>query len=100
MSPRLALLTILPLVAAAPNLSSAADQPSFPDQQQMMQQLQEAQHFARQAGQDMVRALDALGRAVPQYGMPYVDRDGNIVIPRLQRGPEGAPAPDGTTGPL
>jgi hypothetical protein len=92
-TPRLALLMILPLVALAPSLSSAADQPAFPDQQ-MMQQLLEAQRLARQAGQDMVRALDALGRAVPQYGMPYLDRDGNIVIPRMRRAGEGTPVPE------
>ena len=97
--PRLALLGILPLVALAPNLSSAADQPSFPDQQ-MMQQLLEAQRLARQAGDDMVRALDALGRAVPQYGMPYLDRDGNIVIPRLRRAPEGTQVPEVSPAPL
>ncbi len=96
MTPRLALLTILPLVALAPSLSSAADQPAFPDRQ-MMQQLAEAQRLARQAGADMMRALDALEQAVPQYGMPYLDRDGNIVIPRRpSRGtlvPEPEPAP-------
>ncbi len=99
MTPRLALLTILPLVALAPSLSAAADQRDFPDQQ-MMQQLEEAQRLAQQAGTDMVRALDALGRAVPQYGMPYLDRNGDIVIPRLARRPIGTPVPEDAPGPL
>ncbi|HUK60330.1 MAG TPA: hypothetical protein VLV50_13950 [Stellaceae bacterium] len=97
MTPRLALLLIVPLVALAPNLSSAADQRDFPDAQ-MMQQFAEAQRLARQAGEDMVRAMDALARAVPRYGMPYLDRDGNIVIPRV---PRGTPVPDeGPSGSL
>jgi len=99
MNPRLALLTILPLVAAAPSFSSAADQPAFPDRQ-MMQQLAEAQRLARQAGDDMIRALDALGRAVPQYGMPYMDPAGNIIIPRVSRPPAGTPVPDPSPTPL
>ena len=99
MTPRLALLTILPLVALTPTLSSAADQPGFADQQ-MMQQLQEAQRLARQAGQDMVKALDALSRAMPQYGMPYIDRYGNIVIPRRNPAPIGEPVPDAPPGTL
>jgi hypothetical protein len=100
MTPRLALLTILPLVALMPTLSSAADQPGAFTDQQMMQQLLEAQRLARQAGQDMVRALDALSRAVPQYGMPYIDRDGNIVIPRRRPAPIGEPVPDAPPGTL
>ena len=99
MTPRLALLTILPLVALAPSLSSAADRPAFPDRQ-MLQQFAEAQRLARQAGADMMRALDALEQAVPQYGMPYLDRDGNIVIPRLQRPPAGTPVPESAPEPL
>jgi hypothetical protein len=99
MSRRLALLSILPLLAVEPTLSNAADQPNFPDQQ-MMQQLTEAQRLAQQAGVDMIGALDALARAVPRYGVPYMDRDGNIIIPRLRPVPDGTPVPEAAPGPI
>jgi hypothetical protein len=99
MSRRLALLSILPLLAVEPTLSNAADQPNFADQQ-IMQQLAEAQRLAQQAGVDMMGAIDALARAVPRYGVPYIDRYGNIVIPRLRHVPDGTPVPETPPGPL
>ena len=47
---------------------------------------------ARQALEQLGRALDRLEGMVerlPSYGMPYFDRDGDIVIPRR----EGSPPP-------
>ena len=99
MSRRLALLGIVPLLAVAPTLSNAAAQPNAPDQE-MMQQLAEAQRLAQQAGIDMVEALDTLARAVPRYGAPYIDRDGDIIIPRLRPVPDGTPVPETPPGPL
>ncbi len=46
---------------------------------------------ARQALEELGRALDTLEGMVerlPSYGLPYLDKDGDIVIPRRE-----APAP-------
>lgn len=48
------------------------------------------QGAARQALEQLDRALDHLEGMVerlPSYGMPYVDEDGDIVIPRHDRTP-------------
>jgi hypothetical protein len=82
MTPRTFLLTVLPILALAPSLSTAAGQPpEFPDPQ-MRQQLQQAEELARQGTADLLRSIELLESAIPTYGLPYVDGDGNIVIPR------------------
>lgn len=95
MNPRVALLTLVPLLALQPSLSTmAAAHESFPDQQ-LLDQLREAQDYAMRAGQDLAQSLIILRQAIPRYGMPYVDQHGNIVIPRLPSPPtEGTAVPD------
>ena len=97
MTPRILILTILPILAIEPALSRAAD---FPDQE-MTQQLQEAQRLARQAGDDLLHSLQSLVQAIPQYGLPYLDERGNIVIPRVRRiVRRGVPVPEDGSGPI
>ena len=86
MTPRLLLLTIAPLLAVEPGLSSAAGQPLPFADEQLSEQLQQARELARQAGEDLIRSLQIIEGAIPQYGLPYLDGQGNIVIPR--RNPE------------
>ena len=96
MNPRLLLLVMLPLLAAGPALSNDAGRaPPFADPQ-MIDQLREAQDLARQAGERLLRSFEALERAIPRYGVPYIDADGNIVIPRRNR-PRGTPVPEAPT---
>jgi hypothetical protein len=91
MTPRTFLLALLPVLAVAPNLSSAAGQePEFPDPQ-MRQQLQEAGELARKGTEELMRSMQLLESAIPTYGLPYLDGDGNIVIPRRHI---PAPIPD------
>jgi hypothetical protein len=94
MTPRglLLLLSVVPLIAVEPGLSSAAGQSLPFGDPQIDQQLRQAEDLARQAGERFWRSLEALGRDLPRYGLPYVDDAGNIVIPR--RG--GAAVPRGT----
>ncbi len=49
---------------------------------------------ARQALEQLDRALDRLEGMVerlPRYGTPYIDEDGDIVIPRRDQAPPPAP---------
>ena len=95
MTPRILLLSIVPLLAVEPGLSSAAG-PALPfADERLSEQLQQAQDLARQAGENLVRSLQILESALPRYGLPYLDGQGNIVIPRLDRAaPGGTPIPD------
>jgi hypothetical protein len=56
-------------------------QPYAPDEA-----MRHAEELAREGMDKLLRALETLRDAVPQYGAPYMDRDGNIVIPRLPPG--------------
>lgn len=65
----------------------------------------EAERMARQAARQMLEALDAAIGAIPQYEVPRLLENGDIVIRRKrpeeapgQRGPEGMPAPWGGRG--
>jgi hypothetical protein len=85
MSPRLLLLSMIPVLALAPALSRAEGPPSpFPDAE-IREQLHQAEKYARQAGEELMRSLQRLESAIPRYGVPYVDESGNIVIPRRHR---------------
>lgn len=58
----------------------------------------EPEELAREGVEKLMRALEGLLQAIPQYGAPYVDEDGDIVIPRLnppaERDENGEDAPD------
>jgi hypothetical protein len=56
-------------------------QPYAPDEA-----MRHAEELAREGMDKLLRALETLRDAVPQYGVPYMDKDGNIVIPRLPPG--------------
>lgn len=78
----------------------AAD-PSAPGESQRKQE--QAAELAIEATQKLMAALELLIQSLPQYGMPRIDEDGNIVIPRLPKtgdsesGGEGGeePGPEG-----
>jgi hypothetical protein len=95
MTPRFLLLSILPLLAIEPGLSSAAGQPLPFAEERLSQELQQAQELARQAGETLARSLQIIESAIPRYGLPYLDDQGNIVIPRRNRAsPRGTPIPE------
>ena len=97
MTPRLLLLLIVPLLAVEPGLSSAAGQSLPFADPQLAEQLQQAQALARAAGDDLLRSLQTLESAVPQYGLPFVDEQGDIIIPRRHGPlPRGTPIPSRT----
>ncbi len=90
MPPRLLLLAILPLLALAPPLSRAEQPAPFPDDA-MQAQIRQAEELARRAGEDLLHSFQVLQSAIPRYGVPYIDGNGDIVIPRRHR-----PPPNGT----
>jgi hypothetical protein len=75
-------LTLLLLAGATPALAEEERDPFVPDWR----------GSARQALEQLESALDSLQGMVerlPSYGMPYLDEDGDIVVPR--EGPLPAP---------
>jgi hypothetical protein len=65
---------------------SAADEPS---------QRERAEQFARQGMERLMQALDLLLQSIPQYELPVINDNGDIIIRRRHgTGPaEPAPAP-------
>lgn len=43
------------------------------------------EEMAREGIERLMNALEAFLSSIPQYGVPYVDDDGDIVIPRLNQ---------------
>jgi hypothetical protein len=85
MSPRLLLLSMIPVIALSPALSRAEGPPSPVPDAEIRERLQQMEQYARQAGDELIRSLQLIESAIPRYGVPYVDESGNIVIPRRQR---------------
>jgi hypothetical protein len=65
---------------------SAADEPS---------QRERAEEFARQGMERLMQALDLLFQSIPQYELPVINENGDIIIRRRhETGPtEPAPSP-------
>lgn len=61
------------------------------------------EEMAREGVERLMDALETFLSSIPQYGVPYVDEDGNIVIPRLNQPDDEEPpqqdqdAPSGQT---
>jgi hypothetical protein len=56
----------------------------------LAEEFRRAEEMARQGVQQLLSSLDLLVRAIPQYGMPRMNGNGDIVIPR-KRPPDGPP---------
>ena len=93
MSRGLRIVTAL-VLAHAPVAAAAEWVPPFPDQQ-TQEQWKEAEERARKGVQELLQSLELFKDALPDYGLPYVDSDGDIVIPRKwRRSPHrGTPVP-------
>jgi len=95
MSPRLLWLSVLPVLALQPALSRAAGQHLTIDNPPITETLREAGDLARKAKDELLRSFELLREAIPRYGLPYLDANGNIVVPRQPRraAPRGIPIP-------
>jgi hypothetical protein len=82
------------LLAHAPVLPAADQAPSFPDRQ-TQEQWRHAEELARKGVEELMRSLELFKEGLPVYGAPYIDGNGNIVIPRRPSTPEtGTPVPE------
>jgi hypothetical protein len=82
MSAGLRLLTAL-LLAHASSAAAEDRAPSFPDQQ-TQEQWKRAEELARKGMDELLQSLKLFKDGLPEYGTPYVNRNGDIVIPRKQ----------------
>lgn len=71
----LAALATTPAAAQAPQQAPQATEPEARAPEEM----------AREGVELLLRALRGFLEAVPQYGLPRIDDNGDIVIPRLRR---------------
>lgn len=65
--------------------------------QQDDQQQSDPEALAREGAQKLMQALEGLLQVIPQYGMPRIEENGDIVIPRLDK--PGTPENDGKDKP-
>ncbi len=99
---RVPLLLALLLGVIPPSSALAGEPPAAPwSDPQVNERLREAERLARQGVEQLLQSIETLRDALPQYGAPYFDRNGNIVIPRLDPPaphavPVPRPAPDRT----
>jgi hypothetical protein len=76
------------LVVAGPGVAAAATgQPAWPDGDRLARDMREAGELIRQGLEKMLGSIDTALRTMPQYELPTIDADGNIII---RRKPPGA----------
>ena len=85
------------VLANAPAVQAAAEDriPSFPTQH-MQQEWKRAEGLARKGIDELLQSLEVFKDSLPEYGLPYVDPRGNIIIPHKRRAPLhfGTPVPE------
>ena len=90
-----ALLLVATCLALSPQRVEAADK--SPAQERLEQQLRDAEALLRQGLDRMSGAVDALIQAVPQYELPHLNDDGDIIIRRKRPAPAPKAEEDGRT---
>ena len=98
-------MRIATAAAALIILTAPAFADDVPPPEDSQQKQDQAAKLAMEATQKLMQALELLIKSLPQYGLPRIDEDGNIIIPRLPNPPETAPpeggdkpAPEGDEG--
>lgn len=94
-----------PAVLAAMLLAAAASPPALAQAPAAGEEREQGspEELAREGLERLMRALEGFLRTIPQYGVPRVEENGDIVIPRLdppgrEDGDDGAEGDD--DGPL
>lgn len=82
-----AVLTVGLVLAGSPAMVRAQEEPP---------KEKSPEELAREGADRLMRALEGLLQVIPQYGVPRIEENGDIVIPRLnppeeQRTPEEKP---------
>ena len=83
------ILTVLALTTIG---AVAAVPPAWADHKPSAQD--KAETYAREGVDKLLRALDRLIETIPQYEMPVVDDNGDIIIRRKRQPEPPQPAPD------
>jgi len=82
---------VISLILAGPAAAAAApDQPAWPDSDRLARDMREAGDLIRQGLEKMLGSIDAVVRTMPQYELPTIDADGNIIIRRKPPGTRDA----------
>jgi hypothetical protein len=84
-------LAVAALLSLVPPTAAQAQDQSPPDETER----ERAERMAEEAMQKLVRAIELFLNSIPQYEMPEVTEDGDIIIRRKRRSPqpEGEPTP-------
>lgn len=84
-------LAVAALLSLIPPTAARAQDQSPPDETER----ERAERMAEEAMQKLVRAIELFLNSIPQYEMPEVTEDGDIIIRRKRRAPqpEGEPMP-------
>jgi len=80
-------LAVLLIFAGSGVALAASDQPAWPDRDRLARDMREAGELIRQGLEKMLGSIDTALRTMPQYELPTIDPDGNIII---RRKPPGA----------
>jgi hypothetical protein len=72
------------LLAQAPAVAGENQPLGFPDQQ-TQEQWKRAERLAHKGVEELLRSFELFKDALPEYGVPYINPDGDIVIPRRWR---------------
>jgi hypothetical protein len=78
----LRLLPILLVLAGPAAAAPATPEPAWPDSDRLARDMREAGELIRQGLEMMLGTIDAALRTMPQYELPTIDADGNIIIRR------------------
>ena len=83
----LRILLVFLLLGDSGVAAAASDQPAWPDRDRVARDMREAGELLRQGLEKMLGSIDTALRTMPQYELPTIDEDGNIII---RRKPPGA----------
>jgi hypothetical protein len=86
----LRILLVFLLFAGSSVAAAASDQPAWPDRDRLSRDMREAGELIRQGLEKMLGSIDTALRTMPQYELPTIDADGNIIIRRKPAGARDA----------
>ena len=73
----------------------AGANPSAPASAEEHDERGRAEEMAREAIEQLMRALELMIQSIPQYEMPEINEDGDIIIRRKRRAPREGPSEPG-----
>ncbi len=96
MSARLAVLLLATLLTRTDIPPALAQSPAPETRERAEELAREAEQLARESAEQIIRSLELLLKSIPQYDLPEITEDGDIII-RRRRPDELAPLPEDPT---